>query len=543
MKKGARIRTPRIWWRGRVIYIVLLFSIFILGGVTGASENPQRGGVLIQAIATEPPSYDAHKEYTYAVVHPTAPHYSLLLKFDPDNFPKIVGDLAESWNVSADHKTYTFKIHKGVKFHDGSLLTSRDVKASYDRIIFPPPGMISLRKALYSAVEKVEAPDDFTIIFRLKWPAASFMASMASPFNYIYKADILARDPKWYERNIMGTGPFKFVEHVAGSHWVGKRNEDYFVKGKPYLDGFRALFIKDLGARAAAIRAGRVHTEFRGNVTPPQWEDMARALGDKIQVQKTTLLITTITIFNCEKAPFNDRRVRRALTLALDRWEASKALSRIANVREVGGLLRPGSQFAMSEEELSKVAGFSRDIEASRKEARRLLREAGIPEGYSFEVIRPTAPNYQPLTIWQIDQWRQIGLNVIQKPQELGLHTADLEKGNFKVAISAISGFMDEPDLQFINFLSMNKSPRNWSRYNDRVLDDLYEKQSRAMDPSERKRLCQQFQVRVLDEMTYGYSTLWDNRIIPHSPKMKGWKGLPSHFLNADLADVWLDKD
>jgi len=105
-------------------------------------------------------------------------------------------------------------------------------------------------------VEKVETPDDHTVVFRLKWPAASFLGSLASPWNYIYKAEILAKDPHWYKKNVMGTGPFKFVEHVAGSHWVGKRNEDYFVKGRPYLDGYRATFIEDTGARVAAVRGG-----------------------------------------------------------------------------------------------------------------------------------------------------------------------------------------------------------------------------------------------------------------------------------------------
>ena len=111
-----------------------------------------------------------------------------------------MGDLAESWTSSADHKTYTFKIHKGVKFHDGSALTSKDIKASYDKIIFPPSGIISARKAFYEAVEKIEAPDDYTVIFRLKRPWASFIISLASPWNWIYKADILAKDPRWYRR-------------------------------------------------------------------------------------------------------------------------------------------------------------------------------------------------------------------------------------------------------------------------------------------------------------------------------------------------------
>ena len=145
---------------------------------------------------------------------------------------------------------------------------------------------------------------------------------------------------RWYEKNILGRGPFKFVEHVSGSHWVGKRNEDYFVKGRPYLDGYRAVFITDTGARLAAIRSGRVHAEFRF-FGPTQRDDVLRAMGEKIRVQEISNVSCALIIFNCEKKPFDDPRVRRALTLALDRWGAAQTLSRIANMKEVGGLLRP----------------------------------------------------------------------------------------------------------------------------------------------------------------------------------------------------------
>ena len=145
-------------------------------------------------------------------------------------------------------------MRQGVRFHDGSVLTSRDVKATYDKIVFPPAGVISMRKGSYGAVETIEAPDPQTVRFRLKWPEASFLIALSSPYNWIYKADILAKDVRWYETNVMGTGPFKFVEHVKGSHWVGKKNPDYWDKGKPYLDGFRALFISSSSAQVAAIR-------------------------------------------------------------------------------------------------------------------------------------------------------------------------------------------------------------------------------------------------------------------------------------------------
>jgi ABC-type transport system substrate-binding protein len=179
-----------------------------------AQASPRAGGELIFVVPAEPPSYDAHREETFAVVHPAAPHYNTLLRVDPADRTgtRIVGDLAASWTAARDGRAYTFSLRRGVRFHDGSELTSADVKASYDKIIFPPPGVVSNRQGEYRSVEAVEAPDPSTVVFRLKWPAASFVASLASPFNWIYKADILARDVHWYEKNVMGTGPFLFVE-------------------------------------------------------------------------------------------------------------------------------------------------------------------------------------------------------------------------------------------------------------------------------------------------------------------------------------------
>jgi len=512
-------------------------------GRAAVPEKTQPGGELTFAVAAEPPSFDGHRETTFAMIHPVAPHYSLLLKFDPDTYPKIVGDLAESWTISRDGVTYTFKIRDGVKWHDGSLLTAKDIKATYDKIAFPPPGVVSVRKASYAALERVEAPDARTVVFRVKWPEASMLANLASPWNFIYKADILAKDPRWYEKNIMGTGPFKFVEYVSGSYWVGKRNEDYFVKGRPYLDGFRALFIRDTAARLAAVRGGRALVEFRGD-SPAARDDLVRALGDKIVVQESSWICALTVAINTEKKPFDDPRVRRALSLAVDRWEASRVLPKIAFVKEVGGLLRPGSEYAMSESDLTKLAGFWKNIEASRTEARRLLREAGVPDGFKFTFKnRDVAMPYQPVGIYLIDQWRKVGLNVTQVVQETGPYTADLRAGNYETSLDFVCDFMDEPDLQLFKYLSSDKSPANYGRYKDPILDDLYLKQARATDPAERKKLVWAFERRVLDEMAYQWPTLWWQRIIPHWAKLRGWKITPSHYLNQDLRDVWLAKE
>ena len=179
-----------------------------------------------------PPSYDGHRETTFAMLHPIAPHYSTLLRFDPQNYPKIVGDVAESWTISKDALTYTFKIRKGIQFHDGSVLAAKDVKATYDKIIFPPEGVVSARQATYGVVDKVETPDEQTVVFRLKHPSASFLANLASPWNFIYKADILAKDPRWYEKNIMGTGLFISCRVRSGLSLGGKEESELFHEGE-----------------------------------------------------------------------------------------------------------------------------------------------------------------------------------------------------------------------------------------------------------------------------------------------------------------------
>src|SRR2546428_5315852 len=438
-----------------------------LAGPGGAQDTPRFGGELIVAVPAEMPSYDAHRESTFGIVHPMAPHYSTLLRVDPmdRSGSKVVGDLAESWTVARDGRTYTFRLRRGVKFHDGAEFTSRDAKATYDKIAFPPLGVASERKGAYVNVEAIEAPDPYTLVFRLKWPQGSFLMSLASPWNWIYKADILAKDMRWYETHVMGTGPFVFVEHVKGSHWVGKKNPTYWDRGKPYLDGYRAIFIKDSAAQVSAVRGERAHIQFRG-FSPAERDSLVAALGPKLTVQESPWNCVILVALNHERKPFDDKRVRRALTLALDRYQGAQALSKIAIVKEPAGVQVPGMPFATGPAELANLPGYGRDIAKSRAEAKRLLKEAGIPDGFSFTYKNRGVPMpYEPLGVWLIDQWRQIGLNVRQEVIEAAKYYAELRGGNFEVAADFQCGYIVEPDLDLYKFQSKDKSPANYSRY------------------------------------------------------------------------------
>ncbi len=520
----------------------LLFVVLGVALAAGAQETPRTGGELVFVVPAEPPSYDAHREESFAVVHPAAPHYSTLLRIDPTDRTgtRIVGDLAESWTVATDGRTYTITLRSGVRFHDGSELTARDVKASYDKIVFPPPGVASNRKGEYIAVESVQAPDPSTVVVRLKWPSASFLASLASPFNWIYKADILARDMHWYEKNVMGTGPFVFVEYVKGSHWLGRRNPSYWNKGKPYLDGYRAIFVRDSAAQVAAIRGQRAMIQFRG-FSPPERDTLVQALASRITVQESPWECWNPLAVNHEKKPFDDKRVRRALTLALDRYQGAAGLSRITILREIAGVQGVGTPFATPPDELTTLAGYSRDVAKSRAEARRLLREAGVPEGFAFTFKNRGIPNpYEALGIWLADQWRQIGLNVRVETLELGMLYGDIRAGNFEVAADFHCSYIVEPDLALFKFQSTDVSPVNYSRYTDRTLDELYQKQSRSADREERRRYIREFERRLLDEEAHYIYTFQWHRIVPHNARVRGWTITPSHFLNNQLDTVWL---
>jgi peptide/nickel transport system substrate-binding protein len=508
----------------------------------GTPPPPRRGGELTFVVPAEPPSYDAHREETFALIHPAAPHYNTLLRIDPSDKmgTRVVGDLATSWTVSPDKRTYVLKLRRGVKFHDGSEMTSRDVRATYQKIITPPPGVTSARKGEYLEIETVQAPEPYVIAFKLKWPSPSFIHSLASPWNWIYKADILERDVHWYEKNIMGTGPFTFVEHVKGSHWLGRQNPHYWDRGKPYLDGYRALFIRDDAAQAEAIRAERAHIQFRG-FSPAQRDDIVRALGEKVTVQESPWNCGLVVAINHERWPFHDRRVRRALSLALDRHKAADTLSKTAIVREVAGVQIPRSLFATPAAELAKLAGYGPDIGASRAEARRLLREAGIVPGFSFELKnRNIAMPYMHVGTWLVDQWQQIGLKVRQEVQESRAYFKDLRSGNFDISTDFQCGYVIDPDLDLYKFQSQTRSDANYGRYTDPVLDDLYVQQSRAVDPEQRRRYIRAFEKHLLDQEAHYIYTLQWHRIVPHSARLHGWTITPSHYLNNQLDTVWL---
>jgi peptide/nickel transport system substrate-binding protein len=521
-------------------------SAAILATVLGASRDaafadtaPKRGGTLEFAVVVEPGNYDCHANISFAFLHPIAPHYSTLLKFDAPNYPQIVGDLAEAWSVSSDRLTYTFKLRPNVLFHDGSKLTSNDVKASYERIVRPPPGVVSARKVDYAAISSIDTPDPRTVVFHLQWPEAAMLANFASPWNCIYSAAKLAADPLFPKTQILGTGAFVFGEHVKGQYWRGGRWDKYFQPGKPYLDGYRADFITG-GAVMAGYKTGRIAAEFRG-VTPVQRDELVEALGDRVEVSESPWLSTLLIAFNTHRPPFDDARVRRALSLAIDRWGAAARLQGSTFLKYVGGVMRPGSSMATPEAELVTIPGFAHDIAASREEARRLLAEAGVHDLKLTVMVRDIPmPHYAGADLLAAS-WREIGVTTTQDRRNIWDWQKVIDGGQFDVALDFSGDFYDDPTIQLTKFVSHDLSPVNYSGSTDRFLDALFIGQAVTSDPRQRAKIVRDFERHALTE-AYTVPLLWWNRIVATSATLKGWSITPSHFIGQDLTDVWLDQ-
>jgi len=165
-----------------------------------ADETPKPGGVLTYMIpADAPPSFDGHREATFATVHAVAPFYSVLIRANPENpasTTEFVCDVCTEIPEPTDiGRTYAFTIRNDVKFSDGSRLTAADVAASLNKIIDPPEGIISARRGYYSMIDKIEAPDPNTVVVHLKFATAAFLPALADPYAFIYKKAILDRDP------------------------------------------------------------------------------------------------------------------------------------------------------------------------------------------------------------------------------------------------------------------------------------------------------------------------------------------------------------
>jgi peptide/nickel transport system substrate-binding protein len=280
--------------------------------------------------------------------------------------------------------------------------------------------------------------------------------------------------------------------------------------------------------------------EFRG-VTPTQRDELSEKMGERIATSESPWLSNLLVVFNTGKKPFDDSRVRRALSLAIDRWGAAERLQNSTFLKYVGGLMRPGANLAMSEAELATLPGFSRDIAVSRAEAKRLLAEVGVQDLSLNLLIRDIPiPHYAGADLL-VQSWKEIGINVVQDRRNIWDWQKVVDAREFDIALDFSGDFYDDPTFQLTKYVSQDLSPVNFAGSTDRFLDALFVAQAMTTDPRERARIVRAFEQHALKE-AYTVPLLWWDRIVATSSRLKGWNITPSHFLGQDLTDVWIDR-
>src|SRR5882762_9389521 len=233
-----------------------------------AEPNPKSGGVLRMGITNRVPHFDLHQSGTYNNLGSMGCMFDNLIRRDPrDSGKTIIPDLAHSWEIAKDSKTYTFHLRKGVQFHDGAELTADDVKATFDRIAKPPSGISIPRSILFNSVSEITARDKYTVEFKLSEarPVNFMMSALASGFNVILRKKTL-EDNHYDLRKVQiypGTGPFRSVKYTENEVWIMEKNKNYWNKELPYLDGIEFYHVLPFSPEmASAILANRVDYVF-----------------------------------------------------------------------------------------------------------------------------------------------------------------------------------------------------------------------------------------------------------------------------------------
>lgn len=482
------------------------------------------------------PHFDAHQETTAGIQFPFSSVYSILVQNQPENEDKIIGDLAKSWDIGSDGLVYTFRLNEGVRFHNGRPLTAEDVKFNLDRIIFPPKGVLSPRKELYQAVTKLEAPDPLTLRVTLKNQQASFLQLLALEENFIFDPDIVKQKGDM-KRDVMGTGPFKLQAYVPGVSLKVVKNQDYFVKGRPYLDGITTFIIVDETARFAALRTHQIHMmPLTAGPTAAQAEELMKR-EPRLVSQARMMPNTTALTFNAQIEPWNDMRVRQAVNLLIDREAAAKVV-RAGSYSPGYGYTLPGSPWALPEQEMMSLTGFRKPKDQDVVEAKRLLAEAGHAQGFKTALITSTTIQAKEAAEFTKDQLARLGINAEVQVLEVAVNKERLYRGAFQVTVTADGSPHYDPDVLLGEYF-ITGSPKNYGAWSNAKVDELYLAQSQALDPAKRKELIWEMQ-RIIHREAPKIIVTWAKYWGIWWEEMKDWYPQRTVKGGHKFQDVWL---
>jgi peptide/nickel transport system substrate-binding protein len=487
-----------------MIAFVMGLMLVAYQGVVAAAQ-PEKGGTITWAVHEGMPDFDIHYETTYIAAQPVGPIYNGLLTLDVYDNEKIVGDLAERWEVAPDGKRITFALRKGVKFHDGSDFTCADAKYSLDKLADPNRANRFLVGVLGKVYAGTTCTDDFTLVLDLKEPSAVILTMLAGAHAVMMKAGIAEqvdrKDPKF----LIGTGPFKYKSYTPGVNFRAERNPNYWKPGLPYIDGYEAVVMPDLTRIFASFRARQLTmTGIGRHLERPEADILQKDFPEAVVALGPRAGWDTF-VMNVTRPPFNDVRVRKAVSLATDREKMIEIGAEGWGV--VGGYIGPHTPYGLPPDELKQFPQFGDDMARRQAEAKRLLAEAGYARGLDVELIVRRGPLYERPALSRQDDLKKVGVNIkITLLDTAGMRDRQ-EKGDFQAYENLSAVQLDDPDFYYARLTCT--SPSNDGKYCNPEFDTLFAEQSRTFDVEKRAEVTRKMERILLEEIPDARGFYW----------------------------------
>lgn len=506
------------------------------GGAAAAAGAPKQGGILTTG-STIYRSWDPHQETFNNVINSVGPAYDNLLQYEPtDPFDsKIIAALAEKWE-QPDPQSVVLSLRSGVKWHDGKDFNAEDAVFSLKRIADPPQGVVGPRKSWLAAMDSVTAPDARTVKIGLKRPQASFLSFLGAGWMMMLPKHVLEPNQEALKRTVMGTGPFMADQLDFNVQVTLKRNPDYWDKGKPYVDGIKYLVLTP-EATVPAYRSQRIDWFPIGN------DNLEQLKGElpKDRLASHPSFLHFHLMLNMKKKPFDDVRVRQAISYAIDRDEIIGGIDFGRGV--VSSPMPATGNWDITEKDLRKRPGYSNDAkqrDADRAEAKKLLAAAGHANGFSATMTLGEGPQFDQGGQIAAEQLKAIGVNLTTKVEEFTTLLNKRDQGDFDTIAYELGVSLDDPDdALVVQFLT--GAGRNYVGYSDPDVDRLIAQQSVTLDRTKRKDIVLNINKILLDNVTLVFIH-WPLQNWTWQSYVKGFASKSSLYSNYRQTTVWMDK-
>jgi peptide/nickel transport system substrate-binding protein len=479
--------------------------------------------VVVVGMEAEPPGLDPGQALGLHTLRVTAEIFETLVATRPDSTEVIPG-LAESWTTSPDGMIWTFKLRRGVRFHDGTPLDAAAVKFTFDRVIDPThphakSGKWSFVTGYLSSVKSVEVLDPQTVQLHLKYPTGSLPALLALPNCAIVSPTAFTKAPADFDTKPVGSGRYKFESWERGSRLVLRRNDDYWgVKGKPQALVYRG--IPEANTRVSELLTGGVDLILP--IPPDFVERLEKTSG--VTVHKATGLTVWYAGFNVEKKPFTDRRVRQAFNHAVNKDAIVRDILKGTGIPAVGPLLPGTWAFEPNVHKYPYNPGL----------ARKLLAEAGYPNGLEVDFWVPESGSgmQAPVEMSTVIQANlaAVGVKAPLKTFEWGSYLGKVRSD--APALFALSWFLksEDPDLSMYPlFFSKNQPLPNRSNYNNPEVDQLLVQARQLTDRAKRAELYRKAQRLIVEDAPWLFVD-HEVQVVATRANVKGFHLHPSGF-------------